>query len=102
MKLFVSISIEPTMKPIVVALLLLPAAAEARNGAPEPSLASRLTELTARPGGLAADDVAALAAATSFTLQQRREDVLAAAAGVDQALAAWFPRLTLSARYARL
>ncbi|HZS35297.1 MAG TPA: TolC family protein [Polyangia bacterium] len=87
---------------LLVALSLVPAAAAARTGGPDVTLASRLTQLVARPGGLGADDVAALTVGSSFTLRQRRLEAMAAAAGVDQALVAYFPRLTLAARYARL
>jgi outer membrane protein TolC len=87
------------------ALLPLVLFAHAAAAAPvrdETTLRTRLTGMVGRPDGLAADDVARRAQATSFELRQKREEVLAAAAAADQALVAWFPRLQLSARYARL
>ncbi len=53
------------------------------------------------PGGLTADEVARRAQATSPDLQARGRALAAAEAGLDQALAAFLPRLTLTARYAR-
>ncbi|MSP61323.1 MAG: TolC family protein [Myxococcales bacterium] len=61
-----------------------------------------LAAIAAHPGGLTADEVARHAASTSIEARVRAEDVRAAAAGVDQALTAFFPRLTLTARYVRL
>ena len=61
-----------------------------------------IASLSARPGGLTANDAAARAGATSIEVRVRGEDVIQAAAGVDQALAALFPRLQLLARYTRL
>ena len=69
---------------------------------PNATLASRLHDLLGRPGGLTAADVAARSEATSFEVRAREEELLAAAAGVDQALVNYFPKLTLSARYTRL
>src|SRR5690348_5395816 len=54
------------------------------------------------PGGLTAELVASRAVATSFDVRARRAEVLEAAAGVDRALAAYLPRLSLGARYTRL
>jgi outer membrane protein TolC len=83
--------------------LVAAAAAPARAGERDQNtLRTQLSTLVARPNGLRADDVAARAVATSFDLRQRREELLAAAAAVDQALVAYFPRLGLLARYARL
>src|SRR5205823_1116348 len=65
-------------------------------------LEARLGALVGRPGGLTAEQVAERARKTSFDVKARREEVAAAAAGVDQALVAYFPRLALSARYTRL
>lgn len=79
-------------------LLALTGEALAREAAPLDALSS----LAARPGGLTADEVARRAAATSFEVRARGEELRAAAAGVDQALTAYFPRLSLSARYVRL
>lgn len=56
----------------------------------------------ARPNGLTADRIAARAVATSFDVRARHAEVAAASAAVDQALVGYFPRVTVSARYARL
>jgi outer membrane protein len=79
--------------------------ARGRNGngnSDDTTLRTRLTTLVARPAGLVADDVAARAVQSSFDLRQKKEELLAAAASVDQALVGYFPRLALLARYARL
>jgi outer membrane protein TolC len=76
--------------------------ASARERDEQPTLRTRLGNMVARPGGLRAADVASRAAATSYDLRQKREELLAAAAQVDQALVGWFPRLGLLGRYARL
>jgi outer membrane protein len=68
----------------------------------EVTLSSRISQLVARPGGLSADEVAARAVATSYNVRQRQLDVMAAAAGVDQALVGYFPRLSLQLRFVRL
>src|SRR5262245_16360707 len=66
------------------------------------TLEARLGALVGRPGGLTAEQVAKRARSTSFDVKARQEEVVAAAAGVDQALVAYFPRLALTARYTRL
>lgn len=92
----------------LVALMAAPASAAPRtstaerNGADAATLQTRLTTLVARPAGLRADDVAARAVKTSYDLRQKEAELVAAAAGVDQALVGYFPRLALLARYARL
>ncbi|HKQ70949.1 MAG TPA: TolC family protein [Polyangiaceae bacterium] len=53
-------------------------------------------------GGLTADQAAIRAGATSFDTSGRRQAVRAAEAKLEQALAAYFPRVTLTARYTRL
>jgi len=73
-----------------------------REAAPAPDLTARLSEVLARPGGLISDTVAARAVATSHEIQAKQYAVEAAAAGVDQALASYFPELTFTARYTRL
>lgn len=83
-------------------LLLLVRGAAAAPVRDETTLRTRLTGMVARAGGLQADEVARRARATSFELRQKQAEVLAAAAAADQALVAWFPRLSLAARYARL
>ncbi len=66
------------------------------------ALAQRLDALLGRTDGITSDTVAHAAAGTSFDLRARREDIAAAVAGVDQALAAYLPRLSLMGRYTRL
>jgi outer membrane protein TolC len=61
-----------------------------------------LADVLNRPGGITEELVAARAAATSFDVRARHQEVLAAGAALDQALWGYIPRLTLSARYARL
>ena len=80
----------------ICALLLGAAAARAAEGP------DALAALSAHPGGLTADEVARRAAATSLDARAKLDDVKAAAAQVDQAIAALFPRLQGSARYVRL
>ena len=66
------------------------------------TLQSKLGDVLGRPGGLTAAVVATRAEATSYDVQAKREDLQAAAAQVDQALVAYFPRLNLTGRYTRL
>jgi outer membrane protein TolC len=68
------------------------------------AIASFPSAARAADGGhaLTADEVASRARATSFDGRARDEERAAAEAGVAQALAAYYPRLTLSARYTRL
>jgi outer membrane protein len=65
---------------------------------------SSLEERLAPPpgGGLTSDQVAQRAEDTSYDAAARREAVRAAEAKVDQALVGYWPKLTLTARYARL
>jgi outer membrane protein TolC len=84
----------------VTAMAALPAGAREREEGL--TLRSRLNNLVARPGGLRSNEVAERTVASSFDLRQRREELLAAAASVDQAIVGYFPRLGLSARYTRL
>ena len=74
--------------------------ATAENGAA--NLDARIAALVGRPNGLTADEVARRAVATSAELRAREHAVEAAASEVDQALVAWIPRLTATARYTRL
>jgi outer membrane protein TolC len=90
---------------MMVGLLCFSGSAQAAPPPPvpeTPGLASKLSAMVARPGGLVADDVAQRAVKTSFTLEQRRHEVAAAIASTNQALIAYLPRLSLLARYARL
>jgi outer membrane protein len=75
---------------------------ETRPGAEAETLEARLGAQFAPSGGLTADDVARQASTTSFDVRARQADIEAASASVDQAMYAFFPRLTLSASYTRL
>jgi len=66
------------------------------------TLVSKLGSVLGKPGGLTSDTVATRAAATSFDVRSKRDDIEAAAAQVDQALVGYFPRLNLTGRYTRL
>jgi outer membrane protein TolC len=83
----------------------------AQSPSPAPASSSRspaaefeaaIAGVIARPGGLTADRVATRAMRTSFDVRARHEELNAAAAAVDQALVQYIPRITVSARYARL
>jgi outer membrane protein TolC len=74
---------------------------------PEPAGAeappAQLPDLVrASASGLTAETVAKRAAATSYTTKAAEAQLRAAAARVDQAWAAFLPRLTVTARYTRL
>jgi outer membrane protein TolC len=58
--------------------------------------------LSAQPGGLTADQVADRADKTSFSAQAYREALRGAGARVDEAFAAFLPRLSGVAKYTRL
>jgi outer membrane protein TolC len=58
--------------------------------------------LTGKPGGLTAEQVAKKATATSFVTEQKRQEVVVAAANLDKALYDFVPRLSGSASYFRL
>jgi outer membrane protein len=66
------------------------------------TLDSKLGRVLGAPGGLTSDVVAARAEATSFDIKSKQAELEAAAAGVDQALVAYFPKLSGVARYTRL
>lgn len=88
------------MKPnclLLVGLVALPSVAQA-----ESSFEHDLAREVAVPGGLTARQVTSRASSASHTVSARRAEVEAAAAGVDRALSAYLPRVTLSGRYARL
>jgi outer membrane protein TolC len=53
------------------------------------------------PGGLTSSEVAARARATSYRAAQQSEALAQAEARLDQALVAYYPKLTLSAVYQR-
>ncbi|HWA74521.1 MAG TPA: TolC family protein [Polyangiaceae bacterium] len=84
---------------IALPALSTPAFAETPSDA---SFESRLARELGVAGGLTADDLAARAVATSYTIEARRSDVSAADATVSRASAGYIPKLTLSARYSRL
>jgi outer membrane protein len=58
--------------------------------------------LTPKSGGLTANEVARRAVVASDTLAAKRAEIDAAAAKVDEAIATFLPRLTLTASYTRL
>jgi outer membrane protein len=91
---------------IAIGVSTISAPANARQDkSPAPSAASldeRLETLLGRPGGLTADEAAKRAAATSFEVRAKAADLDAAVAGVNQAIVAFFPRLSATARYTRL
>lgn len=61
-----------------------------------------LAKAVAVPGGLTAREVAERASSSSFDVGARRAELAAAAAGLDQAYAAYLPRAALLGRYTRL
>jgi outer membrane protein len=65
-------------------------------------LQSRLRVLLDKPDGLTSERAAQRAAATSLEVRVKEAELLAAAAEVDRALVAYYPRMTLTARYVRL
>ncbi|MBN1606613.1 MAG: TolC family protein [Polyangiaceae bacterium] len=68
-----------------------------------PELKDPLVEaLTPKSGGLTANEVARRAVTASDTLAAKRAEIDAAAAKVDEAVATFLPRLTLTASYTRL
>jgi outer membrane protein len=97
---------------VLLSSALLPAwiaSAQPAEPAPAPPLATseselqaRLRALLAKPAGLTADQAAQRAAQTSVEVKVKRAELLAAAAEVDRALLAYYPRLTLTARYMRV
>jgi outer membrane protein TolC len=90
--------------PILGALVL--GAGTAADAAPQSedkgTLASQLDRVLGVAGGLTSNVVAARAEASSFDVRAKHADLEAAAAGVDQALVGYFPKLTGTARYTRL
>lgn len=81
-------------------LAMTPTATHAETRSSSPYAARVDAEFV--PSGLTASDVAARAVATSPELEANKQDLIEAAAQVDQALAAYVPSLTLKASYARL
>ncbi len=66
------------------------------------TIAERLQKILGRGGGLTSDQVGRRAAATSFDVKAKLQEVRAAEADVDRAVMAFVPRLTLTGRYTRL
>ena len=66
-----------------------------------PLLEAQMNALIGRPGGLTSDQAAARARATSYAVGARRADYEAAQATVDQANAAYVPRIKGTASYQR-
>ncbi len=88
------------MKPnwiLPLALLATPSVARAAS-----TFDQDVAREVAVPGGLTAREVAGRASGASHTVSARRAELEAAAAGVDRAVAAYLPRVTLSGRYTRL
>lgn len=74
-----------------------------KGGAPiAPPPDSVAAELAPQPGGLTPDQVGAAAARTSYSVRAKRAELDAAAARVDQAFVAYFPRVSVTATYTRL
>src|SRR5689334_9276340 len=96
--------------PRILGALALAAAfatAQSASAAPQPregedTLDSKLGRVLGASGGLTSSTVAARAESTSFDVKAKQAELEAAAAGVDQALVAYFPRLSGTARYTRL
>jgi outer membrane protein len=78
--------------------------AGALPNAPTPSpvaIEAQLAALIGRPGGLTADQVAARARATSYDVRARKSEAEAAQSTIDQATAAYVPRIKGTASYQR-
>ena len=94
----------PAAQPSAPATPAAPAAASTTPApgpeVPAPKANWQLPEL--KPGGLTAEVVAQRAAETSYSAKAAQENVRAAAARVDQAWAAYLPRLTGTFKYTRL
>jgi outer membrane protein TolC len=71
------------------------------QGGEAETLEARLGAQFVPTGGLTAEEVAQKAASTSFDVRARQAEIEAASAVVDQAVYAYFPRLTLGASYTR-
>ena len=81
-------------------LAMTPTAAHAEDPAASPYAARLDAEFV--PSGLTASDVAARTVTISPELAAKKQDLIEAAAQVDQALAAYIPSLTVKANYTRL
>jgi len=85
----------------LLAALCMPALAAAAEPSPSP-LDAKINEQTSQGSGLTSDEVVKRAKTTSFQLRGEQEKIRAAAAAVDEALAGYIPRLTVTGRYTRL
>jgi outer membrane protein len=79
-----------------------PTVAEATPPPATETLDQRLRSLLGRPGGLTAEEVGRRAVKNSLDVRAKQAELSAASAEVDRAFVAWFPRLTLTARYVHL
>jgi outer membrane protein TolC len=66
-----------------------------------PAIESQLQALIGRPGGLTADQAATRARRTSYDVRAKKSDADAAQSSIDQANAAYVPRLKGTASYQR-
>ncbi|MGO8996083.1 MAG: TolC family protein [Polyangiaceae bacterium] len=66
-----------------------------------PAIQEQLTALIGRSGGLTADQAAARAKQTSYDVRARKAEAVAAQSSVDQATAAYVPRLKGTVSYQR-
>lgn len=78
-----------------------PRAAPSADTTTRPGLEQRLGNIVGRPGGLTADEVARRTVPSSPGVRAKQAQVAAAAAEVDRALVAYYPRLTLIGKYTR-
>lgn len=95
----------PPAPPAIPALApgkVMPAVPASVPGPEARALDEKLQSLMARPGGLTADEAARRAEERSIDVTIRRAEIDSAAAQVDQAFVAFFPRLSGLARYSRL
>jgi outer membrane protein len=88
--------------PSLLAALCIPAVAAAQPAPAPTPLDAKINEQTSQGSGLTSDEVVKRAKATSFELRGEQEKIRAAQAAVDQALAGYIPRLTVTGRYTRL
>jgi outer membrane protein TolC len=91
---------QPALPPLLtltgaLLTLLAPQLTHAQSSPPAPAHRGGASKLTA-------DDVARRALASSYQVEAQQHELEAAHAGVDQAQAGYYPRLTAAARYTRL
>ncbi|HMR05803.1 MAG TPA: hypothetical protein PKA88_08495, partial [Polyangiaceae bacterium] len=63
---------------------------------------AKIRSMVARPNGMTAATAARMSERTSLDVKAKRAELSAAEAELDQAVVAYAPRLTLTARYVRL